>query len=95
MTDRILRLLPYVYLCAVSLVAVCVTIYDKWAAKRKPQGRVPEKTLCLWAAVGGSFAMYLTMQAIRHKTKHASFMIGIPAIMVVQIAAIIAIGYFL
>ena len=38
------------------------------------------------AALGGSVAMYITMQTIRHKTQHPKFMIGIPAIMILQLA---------
>ena len=30
--------------------------------------------------------MYATMKKIRHKTEHPKFMIGIPVIMVVQVA---------
>ncbi len=95
MPDLLVDLLPYIYFLAVSFSAVVVTVYDKWASKSRPEGRIRERTLFLWAVFGGSFAMFLTMQAIRHKTKHLSFMIGIPAIMVAQIAVIFAIGYFL
>ncbi len=95
MLDKILGYLPYIYLGIVSLVALCVTVYDKWASKHRPDARIRERTLFLWAAVGGSFAMFLTMQAVRHKTKHLSFMLGIPAIMVLQIGALVVVGYFL
>ncbi len=93
MPDNFFDLLPYIYIAAVSMIAVCVTLYDKWAAKKKPDKRISERTLFLWAAAGGSFAMYLTMQAVRHKTKHLSFMLGIPAIMIAQIALLFAVGY--
>ena len=72
-----------VYLCVVSLIAVFVTIADKIKAKRG-KWRVPESTLLLISALGGSVAMYLTMHTIRHKTKHIKFMAGIPLIMVFQ-----------
>ncbi len=52
--------------------------------------RVPEKTLLIISALGGSVAMLLTMLKIRHKTKHMKFMIGIPVIIAMQIAAVIA-----
>jgi uncharacterized membrane protein YsdA (DUF1294 family) len=38
------------------------------------------------ALIGGSVAMYVTMRTIRHKTQHAKFMIGIPAIILLQLA---------
>ena len=64
-----------------SLAAVIFTVYDKIAAKVGNR-RIPERTLFTIAAFGGAVAMYATMVMIRHKTKHKSFMIGIPAIIV-------------
>ena len=75
-----------VYLAAISLLAVILTAYDKRAARRH-KWRVRESTLLLIAALGGSVAMLLTMQIIRHKTKHTKFMVGIPVIIALQIAA--------
>ncbi|MBR6331683.1 MAG: DUF1294 domain-containing protein [Dehalococcoidales bacterium] len=75
---------PFIYyLIFISIVAIVVTIYDKLIAGSDKR-RVPEKTLLIIAALGGSVAMYITMQIIRHKTQHKKFMIGIPVIMVVQ-----------
>lgn len=75
------------YVAIVSLISIIVTIYDKKIAGTGKR-RVPEATLLMWSALGGSVAMYLTMFAIRHKTKHKKFMIGIPLIMILQAAAI-------
>lgn len=52
--------------------------------------RIPEKTLLIISALGGSVAMLITMRAIRHKTQHMKFMLGIPAIIVAQCAAAVA-----
>lgn len=72
-----------IYFVIINLVSIIVTISDKRKAiKRK--WRVPESTLLLLSAMGGSVAMYLTMQIIRHKTKHKKFMIGIPLIFIIQ-----------
>lgn len=78
------------YISLMSLISVCVTCYDKYAAKHRPEHRTPEKTLILLSALGGSAAMFVTMLIIRHKTRHASFMIGIPAIILAQAALICA-----
>ena len=83
-----------IYLCAISLVSIIVCCYDKFAAKHNPRHRTRESTLLLLSALGGSVAMLLTMFAIRHKTKHAKFMVGIPLIIVAQIA-IVALIIFL
>ena len=75
------------YVIVISLIAAIVTAADKKLAKQGRR-RVPERTLFLISAMGGSLAMYLTMKAVRHKTKHKRFMIGIPLIMLVQAALI-------
>ena len=84
--------LVIIYLAIVNLIAIFMTILDKYRAQ-KHQWRIPEATLLLVSAFGGSVAMYLTMRLIRHKTRHAKFMVGIPAILLLQIAAIVAILY--
>lgn len=76
------------YILIISLISVVVTIKDKSCAK-KGKWRVPEKTLFILSALGGSVAMYITMKAIRHKTQHKRFMIGIPLIMAAQAAIIV------
>ena len=83
------------YLAAVSLISVAVCIYDKIAAKHRPRHRTRESTLLLLSALGGSVAMYLTMQLIRHKTKHVKFMVGIPVIILLQVALAVAIWVLL
>jgi uncharacterized membrane protein YsdA (DUF1294 family) len=77
------------------LISIIVCIYDKKISKRNNvKLRIPEKSLFIWSAVGGSLAMYVTMKIIRHKTKHVSFMVGIPVIFVLQVALIVALAYF-
>ena len=82
------------YLIAISVISVIVCIYDKFASKHATKHRTREATLLLLSALGGSVAMFATMQLIRHKTKHAKFMVGIPLILIAQIAIVIAVIYF-
>ena len=84
-----------IYFAVISVITAVVTFYDKKAAKSRPKHRVPEKILFLLAIMGGSVAEYLTMLKIRHKTKHKRFMIGLPFIIVLQVAAIIFYCYFI
>ena len=77
--------MPFIYLGVISLIAIIITCYDKIAAKHFPGHRTPEATLLAISAIGGSVAMYLTMQIIRHKTQHKKFMIGIPVIFFIQL----------
>lgn len=79
----------YLYFALVSLFAIVITVYDKVISKKSGKRRIPEFTLLLTAALGGSLSMFATMQFIRHKTKHAKFMIGIPLIMLLQAAAVV------
>ena len=73
------------YLLLISLIAVTLTVYDKYAAKKRPRHRTPERVLLLTGALGGAAAMYLTMLLIRHKTLHKKFMIGLPLMIAGQI----------
>ena len=84
-----------IYLAVISVISVIVCIYDKIAAKADPRHRIREATLLILSALGGSVAMFLTMQLIRHKTKHLKFMLGIPAITAAQIALIALLCYIL
>lgn len=84
--EKILSDLPRYYLIAISLIAVIMTVYDKRAAKKKPKARVPEARLFITAILGGSVFMLATMLMIRHKTKHLSFMVGLPIIIAIQFA---------
>jgi len=74
------------YLIVVNAITLYLMAHDKSQAKKKGR-RVPERTLFLWALIGGSPAAIVGMRAWRHKTKHLSFVIGMPAILVVQLAA--------
>lgn len=72
-----------------NLVTFFVFGFDKFKAKYKETHerarRVPEKTLFLLAALGGSAGALLGMKVWRHKTLHRSFRIGIPLILILQI----------
>ena len=77
------------YLLVMNLVTFFVFGLDKWKAKYKETHektrRVPEKTLFLLAALGGSVGALLGMRVWRHKTLHKSFRFGIPAILILQL----------
>lgn len=74
-----------IYLAVISLVAIIMTVSDKRRA-RQHRWRISEAALLLVSALGGSVAMLITMLVIHHKTKHIKFMLGIPLIIVAQIA---------
>lgn len=71
------------YLIIINLVAAAATILDKHRAKRH-MWRIPEHRLLLLAALGGSPFMLLAMLLVHHKTRHAKFMLGVPALLILQ-----------
>ena len=75
------------WLCFAGVVSGALTVADKLCA-RQGRRRVPEKALFLWAALGGSAVMYLTMRLIRHKTRHRRFMWGLPCLFALQCAGL-------
>ena len=73
-----------IYLIFMNLLAFLLMGLDK-AKARRDRGRIPERTLFLSAILGGSIGAILGMQVFRHKTKHASFRIGMPCILIAQL----------
>ncbi len=70
-----------------SVVAFAAFGLDKYKAKTD-RWRTKEKTLFLFAILGGGIGAFLGMKVFRHKTQHTQFVIGIPAIMIVQLVLI-------
>ena len=74
-----------IYLLAVNALLFILMGLDKGFAKREKR-RIPERTLFLLCLVGGSIGGLAGMYAFRHKTKHWSFRLGFPLILLAQIA---------
>ena len=77
-----------IYFICINLLGMLVNISDKSRAK-KEKWRIKEQTLWLIALSGGAPLSYITMKAIRHKTKHMSFMIGMPVLALIEIGLMI------
>lgn len=80
------------YLVVMSVITFIAFGYDKWKA-RNDKWRTPESTLFLLAIFGGSVGALLGMQVWRHKTQHWTFRLGIPLILVLQVAILIWFWY--
>ena len=72
-----------IYLLLINAAAFAVMLADKHRAKKK-RWRVPEKVLLGIALIGGSPGCLLGMYLVRHKTKHKTFTIGMPVILILQ-----------
>lgn len=77
-----------IYFIFINFTAFLLMGIDKSKARRG-KWRIPEKTLFLSAILGGSIGAMLGMQTFRHKTKHASFRIGMPCIFIFQLVLVI------
>ena len=77
-----------IYISVINLIGFTVMGVDKFLAKKKAY-RVPEATLFTFAMFGGSLGTTLAMFFFRHKTRHASFVYGMPAILIVQIILVV------
>ena len=74
-----------IYLALINLTTFIIYGADKRRA-RQGKWRVPEKTLFLLPLLGGSVGALLGMRVFHHKTKHWYFRIGLPLILLAQIA---------
>ena len=81
-----------IYLGVINVVTLMVYGWDKIKAKRGGW-RIPEATLLTLAVVGGSIGAMLAMEWFHHKTRHAKFTYGIPAIIMIQVAILGYIAY--
>jgi uncharacterized membrane protein YsdA (DUF1294 family) len=73
-----------IYFLMINLVGFIMMGIDKSKAK-KQQWRTKEKTIFLSAIIGGSLGIWIGMQYFRHKTKHNTFIFGIPIIFIIQV----------
>ena len=74
-----------IYLLIINAIAFALMLIDKYKA-RKNLWRIPEATLISTALLGGSIGALIGMYTVRHKTRHIKFTVGIPLILLAQIA---------
>jgi uncharacterized membrane protein YsdA (DUF1294 family) len=79
-------LILVLYLIVINIAGLAVMGIDKSRAKRH-KWRIPERTLFLVSLLGGSIGTWAGMYIFRHKTRHWYFVVGMPAILILQIAA--------
>lgn len=82
-----------VYLIGINLLGFIIMGVDKQKAKRLAW-RIPEATLFSIALFGGSIGSLLGMHIFRHKTQKPLFVIGMPAILILQILLTIIFLFF-
>ena len=77
-----------VYLIIMNIVGIIVMGVDKHKAKVHAW-RIPEKALFLCSLAGGSIGTWAGMYVFHHKTKHWYFVVGMPLILIIQVAIVV------
>lgn len=81
-----------IYYCIINAVGALINIADKRLAI-KGKRRISEKLLWVIGIYGGASGSYAAMKAVRHKTKHKKFMVGMPFLIILHAAVIAIIIY--
>ena len=82
------------YIILINIITLFVYGVDKRRAKTR-QRRIRESVLLGLAAVGGSIGALLGMLTYNQKTKHKKFTIGVPVILLVQVALLCLAAFLL
>ncbi len=80
-----------VYLVSVNALAFAAFGVDKARAKRGAW-RISEKALMLLAIAGGSLGALAGMYVFHHKTRKPLFSVGVPVLLAITLAALVAFG---
>ncbi|MGN1303921.1 MAG: DUF1294 domain-containing protein [Oscillospiraceae bacterium] len=73
------------YFLIINITGFAMAFFDKRKSE-KGKRRISEPTLFFVSFIGGSIGMLIGMKKFRHKTKQKRFMIGIPIMIVLQLA---------
>ena len=77
-----------IYLLAINVIGFLAMGIDKLKAK-KDWWRIPEGTLMMLCLAGGGIGTIAGMYTFRHKTKKLKFTVGMPTILISEIAAVL------
>ncbi|MBW7460067.1 DUF1294 domain-containing protein [Paenibacillus sepulcri] len=85
------------YLVIINIIAFVLMRVDKSrsASARGRKHRIPERRLLGIGAAGGALGGWLAMRMFRHKTKHIAFAAGLPVMVVIHAAILIAVYRYL
>lgn len=77
-----------IYVLVINVIGFLAMGIDKLKAK-KDWWRIPEGTLMMICLLGGGIGTIAGMYTFRHKTKKLKFTVGMPTILIVEVALII------
>jgi uncharacterized membrane protein YsdA (DUF1294 family) len=75
-----------VFFATINLIAFMIMLLDKNRSKKAGVERISEGILFFMATIFGSLGVYAGMFAFRHKTQKWYFIIGIPMLIIQNIA---------
>lgn len=75
-----------VFFLAVNVLAFLVMLWDKMQSRKSGAERISEGLLFFMATMFGSIGVYLGMFVFRHKTRKWYFVIGIPILILENMA---------
>lgn len=82
-------------LALINIIAFLIMLDDKVKSSRPNAQRISEGMMFFLATIFGSFGVYAGMFAFRHKTQKWYFLIGIPILMIENLATVCVIYLFL
>jgi len=83
MSSELISLL--VFINVITFVAYGM---DKMKANMRRR-RTPEAVLIMLAVIGGALGAWIGMWAFNHKTRHKKFTLGVPLILLIQVALVV------
>jgi uncharacterized membrane protein YsdA (DUF1294 family) len=84
-----------IFFLAINFVAFFIMFVDKNKSQRQGSERISEGVLFFLATLFGSLGIYVGMLAFHHKTKKWYFLVGIPLLIIQNLAFIYLIYLFL
>lgn len=82
--SALIAFLPH-WLVFINLLSFVLFGLDKWKARRGAW-RISENALMLSAVLGGSIGALAGMRVFHHKTRHKKFTVGVPVLLVLDVA---------
>jgi len=72
------------YAMLMSVFSCLMMGFDKKRSMKRGARRISERTLWMYAILGGALGTWLGMLMFRHKTQKTSFKYGIPLLVLIQ-----------
>ena len=72
---------------AINIVAFILVAIDKWKSKHN-KWRIRESSFFIIGLLGGGIGVYAGMIIFRHKTNHLKFTMGIPVLILINMASV-------